>query len=355
MTKKNLLPIIVLTSICLIVAALLGVTNMLTEKKIEQNKIDKISKSLEEVMPGGLFSDPEEIPEGAPETVTAIYKELNGKGHVITLETNKGYEGKLISLTVGVSMDKTITGVVITEYDQTKSVGKYPESFVGMQANKVSGAEIVSGVTYSSEAIRNAINDALVVLEYATPIVEEPERPGASTTTKDEAIAAAKELMPGEYEDYSIEGMPVTVKAVFREKSGKGYALHIAVAQKYNPLETDAIVTVDESGTITGMKMLYWQVGYDKDKLEAMPECDEDFINTIVGQKKEGLSRVDVVSSATQTSNRFTDSLRTALEVLYPTPVYSIIGTVVISVIAVSIIGAYVTLYIIKRRKRNEK
>ena len=113
-TKKNLMPLIVLSSICLVVAALMGGVNLITEQRIFDNEQKKISASLSDVMPNGVF-EKIEIPEDAPSTVTAIYKDSVSGGHVVTL-AKQGY-ASIIKITVGIDIDQKVTNMIITNMD----------------------------------------------------------------------------------------------------------------------------------------------------------------------------------------------------------------------------------------------
>ena len=120
--KENLKPIATLSIICVIVAALLGLTNMITADTISANEEAKVLESLTKAFPGGSFTEPLAADDSHPETVSAIYADQNGAGHVVTLVTTKGFTGQPIKLTVGIKTGGEITGVVITGYDD--SLGK---------------------------------------------------------------------------------------------------------------------------------------------------------------------------------------------------------------------------------------
>ncbi len=351
-----MMPVIVLAVICLVVAALLGVVNMITEPVIEDAKIEAITESLGAVMEGGKFSDPDELPADAPKTVTAKYTDINGNGYVVTLETS-GYEADSLNLTVGVDKEGKITKVILTKNAESKDTGKsnaYPEQFAGLDAAGVEGVELIAGITRSSTAIKGAVYDALVVCGFAEAqgAQEEFDNGGVTERGDEEIIAIAKELMAGDYEKASTEGMPTTVKAVFRNKTNGGYAIHIATRTEWRPLETEGVVAVSGSGVVENVKMLNWIVGAAEGTTP--PECTPEFLNSIVGKHNSSLDRVDLVSRATNTSNNFLNALRAAMDVLYPAPVYSIIGICVLCAIVGGVI-AFAAVRYIKRREKNEQ
>lgn len=346
-TKKELKPIIVLGVIFLVAVVVLAGINAFTHTVIEENERKAITNSLKDVM-DGEFGDPSQIPDGAPDTVKQIYAEQNGKGHVVIIE-KQGY-ANVIKMAIGISTEKKTTGVKIISQQETHGKDISPLISAlgkGADASGVESADIVSGATKTSGYIKAGVYDAFVALGYATPKTEsEFDNGGIVETTDDEVIAIAKELMDGEYEKISVEGLPTTIKGVYKNSKG-GHAIHIATRTEWRPVETEGVVTVDRSGRVTGVKMLQWIVGYDQSILDSAPECDEEFLNSIIGKTASSLNRVELVSHATNTSNNFVDALTAALEILYPTKTYTIIGIVSLVVA----LGGTVAYIIVKRRK----
>lgn len=350
--KENLKPVIVLSVICLIVAALMGGVNMITDPIIKDREAAAIAESLSSVMPNGDFEEIEKHPD-APKTVDKIYKDKNSGGHVVTL-IKQGYASK-IKLTVGIGADQKITSVVITSEAETHGKAGIDEMVAelsGKGASAVSGVDGVTGATKTSDYIKAAVYDAFVVLGYAAPADAEDafDYAGITLTTDSEAIEIAKSLMPGEYERIDTPaGVPTTVRAIYKRSNG-GHAIHVATRTLYVPLETEGIVTVDSFGNITGIEMIAWNVGYDKTLLDKAPEFTDEFLDSFIGKNADSLARVDLVTHATLTSNNFTNALEAALSALYPVPVFSIIAVAVIALLALSAIG-YGVYLIIKRRK----
>ena len=344
-TKKELKPIIVLGVIFLVAVVLLAGINAFTHTVIEENERKAITNSLKEVM-DGEFGDPSQIPDGAPDTVKEIYAEQNGKGHVVIVE-KQGY-ASVIKMAIGISAEKKTTGVKIISQQETHGKDISPLISAlgnGADASGVESANIVTGATKTSGYIKAGVYDAFVALGYATPKTEsEFDNGGIVETTDDEVIAIAKELMDGEYEKISVEGLPTTIKGVYKNSKG-GHAIHIATRTEWRPVETEGVVTVDRSGRVTGVKMLQWIVGAAPNEIP--PECDEEFLNSIIGKTASSLNRVELVSHATNTSNNFVDALTAALEVLYPTKTYTIIGIVALVVA----LGGTIAYIIVKRRK----
>ena len=99
-----------------------------------------------------------------PETVVGIYEETSGLGYALKLSTTKGYTGDAIEFALAVDNGGIITGTNLTAYPESKDFGAdYPGTYVGLDGT-LTGAELVSGVTYSSAAFKNAVNDAFTAL-----------------------------------------------------------------------------------------------------------------------------------------------------------------------------------------------
>ena len=349
MTNRKFLPTIALASICLAVALCLAIVNMLTAPIIEAARIEAISESLRVVMPNGTFDGAEPLPEGAPESIGAIYKDKNGGGHVVALRTMKGYEGKGISITVGIDNDGKIVGAVVTENTESKSPEistAYPDEFVGKLPSEVSGVDTVSGVTVSTTAIKNAILDALSVLGYIenTPSGGDSWKPSASVMPESELLAIIEEKgLSGDASALSaIENdlLPDSVKRVYRDADG-GYIIYIITSTQWVAVETEALVKTDRLGNVTKLELITWTVGHGVN-------ADEEYLESFIGKHNSSLGRVDLVSGATVTAANLRDALRGALDVLYPAPVYSIITASVLAAMLAAAIGGYIYL---KRRR----
>jgi len=165
--NANVKSVVVLTGICLVVAALLAVTNYFSAPVIEANKAAAVIQSLTQVMPEGEDFEAMTLPEDAPATVTGIYRETSGQGYVVLLSTTSQYSSDNMTFSLGVGADGLIKGVAMTGYYESKDFGSsYPETYVGADS-ALNGIDTVAGVTYSSTAFKNAVADAFTVLQSA--------------------------------------------------------------------------------------------------------------------------------------------------------------------------------------------
>ena len=342
-------PALVLGIICLVVALLIALVNFVAAPIIERAKKEAISESLRVVMPDGLFD--ESLPlDGMPETVTGVYKDENGGGHVVTLVTTKGYTGKPIALTVGVDTEGKVTGVVITETNETKDTDKVADfagAFAGQTASGVDGSALVSGATYSSRAVKDAVYDAMIALGYAEAKAEgdapATDNGGVPTLSEEEAYAKALALSGATaLKKITVEGLPSTAKAVYQNEADGSYVLHIATRTEWVPTETEGLIHVSKSGKILKVdaESFVWTVGHGVDYT---PEYLESFI----GKTSASVKHVDLVAEATRTADNFATAVADTMAVLFPVPVYRYVG---LGVLGLAAVLTAVALILRKRR-----
>ncbi len=167
MKNDKVKSIIVLTAICLIVTALLAVTNHFTAPVISNAREQKIQNSLKTVLPDMYsINEIKQLPEGTPATVKNVYM-VNGDHYAVVLATTSAYSSGDMGITVGISPEGKIVGITLTSYFESKDFGKktYPQSFLGLDAAGAESVDVHAGVTYSSKAFKAAIADAFKVIE----------------------------------------------------------------------------------------------------------------------------------------------------------------------------------------------
>ena len=170
--KLNVKSVVVLTSICVVVSALLSVTNFFTAPVIEENKAAAASASLTVVMPDAEGFEEIELPADAPATVLNLYKETSGLGYVALLATTSQYSSGDMGITVAIGADGTITGITLTSYYESKDFGsEYPQTYLGADS-ALNGVDTFAGVTYSSNALKSAVTDAFHVLIASGAVAE---------------------------------------------------------------------------------------------------------------------------------------------------------------------------------------
>ena len=170
-------PVVVLGAVCLIVTALLAVTNQFTAPIIERNAKAKADASRRVVLEAGadfeeVRLDPTLIAE---KKVEEVYKAGNGAGCTVTTALN-GYGGT-VRIMFGVTAEGKIAGVEVLEHNETKGLGErittddFKSQFIGksgvLSVTKGSPGEqeiaALTGATVSSRAMTDSANVALEV------------------------------------------------------------------------------------------------------------------------------------------------------------------------------------------------
>ena len=175
-----------LTAISLVVAALLGATNALTE-----DKIAAINKANTEVALAAVVSSPdcefppiEEIPQAAIDAAKTQSGKLTEAYRVVVNGEDAGYAFKIVAggsqgdieMIVGVDADLAITGISVVDAAETSGIGTKATAGTGALDQFVgkSGAgslvvktniDAVSGATVTTKGITKGANAALAAAE----------------------------------------------------------------------------------------------------------------------------------------------------------------------------------------------
>lgn len=227
MKKDGLKSIVVLGSICLVVAVVLSMVNYITAPVIAENAANAATGSLSAVLPEAEGFEELEVAD-APETITGVYRDKGGKGFAVTLQTSSSYSQSPMTFTLGIGADGKIVAVEVTNYAETKSFGDYPQTYVGADS-ALGGIDLYAGATYSSQAFKSAVEDAFSVLTAMGGIAEGQKSeeqlvsellpialPGA---VNNGGVLKATEV------EIALDGVGVAYKA----DNGVGYAMSVKV------------------------------------------------------------------------------------------------------------------------------
>ena len=174
-----------LTVISLVVAALLGVVNMVTEDKIDAINAEKTNQALAAVAPEGAEFTPVELSDEAVAaaaaygTLDSMY-EMSTGGYAMKIVAS-GSQGS-IEMIVGVDANKALTGVSVVNHSETGGIGTKVvnndpntagtpvlDQFIGMSGagSLVVGKTVtpISGATVTSKGITAGCNAALAAVE----------------------------------------------------------------------------------------------------------------------------------------------------------------------------------------------
>ena len=159
MNKERIMPTVVLSIICAVVALVLSAINMVTGPVIEAQRNAAANEALLVVMPEGKdFEELDITALGLSESITNVYKEASG-GYVFRV-VSTGYKSGL-TIMVGINAEGQITGSKCLETQDT--YGKEPELDNSYNGQSIADftPNMISGATMTSGGYRDAINTAL--------------------------------------------------------------------------------------------------------------------------------------------------------------------------------------------------
>lgn len=174
--KEIIVPAVSLFLICVVVTALLALTNAVTAPKIDALAVETQEATKKQVLSSAdSFSEEKQVEkDGVSYT---YYDGLTSDGSVmgyVFVTSAKGYGGD-ISVMVGVLGDGTVAGVNILSINETAGLGmnaknqSFLDQFlgksgeIGVAKNNPSDTEIqaLTGATITSSAMATAVNTAL--------------------------------------------------------------------------------------------------------------------------------------------------------------------------------------------------
>lgn len=171
MKKDSLKSIIVITAICLVIAALMAAINSITAPMIAEANAKAEKEALFTVLPDAEDFSKVDTDMELPESVTAVYAETKGRGYAVMLKA-KGYDSSNpIVIAVGIDTEGKITKChVVSCNGETSGIGTkvntpaFLDQFSGADKS-LGGVDTISGATISSGAFVSAVNDAFLVYE----------------------------------------------------------------------------------------------------------------------------------------------------------------------------------------------
>ncbi|CUN72977.1 FMN-binding protein [Clostridium disporicum] len=333
MSKQSsiLRPTLVLGLITLVVSAVLVLTYNLTGVGVAGPAIsDEMLAMAVDVLPGGEGFDDAGV--GSSATVPAVIGTSNDAGYVINA-IGKGYGGDM-SVLVGLDNDGKITGVKVYEMSETPGIGTkvtedadFLATFIGKTS--VDGSDAVSGATFSSKGLNEAITnafDAFNIIKSGGQLEggsapagdsnekaeEKPAEPAveykaAKDVTIDDVKEAAKEvLVDGDnFEEVSVEAD--NVNFVLKAENGAGYVINSVGVGFYDD-DISVVIGFDADKNITGVKV----VGISDTPGIGTQVAEAEFLNQFVG--KSEIAEDIVVSGATFSSTGLNEAVRAAIE-----------------------------------------
>lgn len=175
MKKASFYPVLVLVSITAAMALLLSFVNAVTKGPIEEAAKEAKRQAVVKIFEGADTLEECTAPEiDGIEAIYAVYVKGEHKGYAVEIAQSGGYGG-VIDLTVGVALDGSVAGVVITGHNETATVGGKIEgegfrgSFIGLFAPVgIEDVDAISGATISCKAAVRGVNAALEAVKMMT-------------------------------------------------------------------------------------------------------------------------------------------------------------------------------------------
>ena len=168
--KDFILPISVLSLICLFVSGALAVVNSYTKPVIEGAAAERAAAARKEVIPQADGFELLEV-DGLPRTITEVYRATNDTGYIFMI-TSPGYGGD-VKLICSIDPDGKIIKTVTLAQTETKGMATpvfenpHESQYIGKNKN-LDGIVGITGATISSNAYKNGIRDAFTAFEIVT-------------------------------------------------------------------------------------------------------------------------------------------------------------------------------------------
>jgi len=173
MNRDFIMPIVVLSLICLFVSGALALVNELTNPVIENAAAKRAAAARKEIIPEADGFELLHI-EGLPRTITEIYRATNNLGYIFMMSV-QGYGGR-INMICGIDNNGRIIKTQVLSHTETKGmtdpVFSYPHEsqYIGKDKNLL-GINAVSGATISSNAYKKGVSDAFAAFQLIQGIL----------------------------------------------------------------------------------------------------------------------------------------------------------------------------------------
>jgi len=170
MKRTYVMPLLVLTLICIVVSAALAIMHTITSPIIEEAAQQRAEAAMLETLPdatGFEAISPDDY-EGIPSTIRAMYRTTNNVGYLF-IAASRGFGGD-ITIIAGVDNDGRIISTSTLSHSETRGIGNFIEEewflgqFVGL-GNNFDDIDTIAGATITRDAFVDATVDILVAFE----------------------------------------------------------------------------------------------------------------------------------------------------------------------------------------------
>jgi len=166
MKKTYVMPLLVLTVICLVVSGALAIMDSITHPVITAAAAERAREAMIVKIPDATGFDPVDPGDfdGIPATIKEIYKTSNDVGYIFIAAVN-GFSGD-ITVICAIAPNGRIIATSTLAHTETKGIGtiieqeSFLDPFQGLD-NRLTGIDTVTGATISTRAFIHAIEDIL--------------------------------------------------------------------------------------------------------------------------------------------------------------------------------------------------
>jgi len=167
MKRTYVMPLLVLTLICLVVSGALALTDSITSPIVAEAAAERAQEAMIKIIPDADGFEPVDFDsiDGIPASIREIYRTTNDVGYIFIAAVN-GFSGD-ITVICGVATEGTIIESATLSHTETKGIGTILEEdsflvpFHGLDES-LAGIDTVAGATISTRAYIHAIEDILV-------------------------------------------------------------------------------------------------------------------------------------------------------------------------------------------------
>jgi len=164
MKKTYVMPLLVLTVICLVVSGALALMDSVTHPIIVSAAAERAQEAMIDIIPDATGFESVDLDrfDGLPVSVREVYKTTNDVGYVFIAAVN-GFSGD-ITVICGIDPEGRIIASATLSHTETKGIGTIIEQesflspFEGLD-NRLEGIDTVTGATITTRAFIHAIVD----------------------------------------------------------------------------------------------------------------------------------------------------------------------------------------------------
>ena len=164
MKNDFIMPILVLTLLCIVLSGALAFMNNVTSPLITTAAARRAEEAMNVNIPHATgFERIDTVSlSGLPTTVREVYKAMNDVGYIFIVVQN-GFGGDM-TIICGVDPEGRIIGVSVLSHTETKGIGtiieqaSFLDTFIDKD-NRLEGVDTVTGATISTRAFISAIRD----------------------------------------------------------------------------------------------------------------------------------------------------------------------------------------------------